>query len=357
MKSLLWIPLSCVLACEVTRPYGSFEPVVRDAGGPSGFDDDDAGDDDDDDDEAAAGPAPIPGRDGATRPTPAGMRDGGTGPGEEPDEPKPGNEPGPPAPPPNSPLAPYVGTYLMRMDMFSQVESKVLTTTLRVKNRVSNLLLAEVRVEGDRLISQETLCHQTYAHNCESGCADGWRTTPDAKLSAFLPRASTGRAYVVDGSMLRAEQAVIALGFDDDDVSSSTSVPTDLNDARLWKLEPSDPKRVGLRTRLQTQVSVARFDCVVSAVQLFATTFEGAVGEAASPLEGVSFNLATPPMPAASLAAEGEPSSYCNQKTLGEQASAGGKDGAQLVRFSKTGSRDTCPDVAMFEQALPAQAP
>ena len=349
MKSLIWTPLLCVLACEVTRPYGSFEPELRDAGEPGGFDDEDGGAE-----EKPAGPAKIPGRDGGARPSGSAMRDGGAASGDPPDSP---NEPGPPAPPPDSPLASYVGTYLMRMDMFSQVESKVVTTTLRLKNRVSNLLLAEVRVEGDRLISQETLCHQTYTHNCESGCTDGWRTTPDAKLPAFFPHASTARAYVLDGSTLRAEQAVVALGFDDDEVSASTSVPTELSDARLWKLEPSDPKRVGLRTRLQTQVSVARFDCVVSAVQLFATSFEGAVGEAASPLEGVSFALATPAMPGASLAAEGEPSSYCNQKTLGEQAASGGKPGEQLVRFSKIESRDTCPDVAMFEQALPARAP
>ena len=351
MKSLLWTPLVCVLACEVTRPYGSFEPEVRDASGPGGFDDDEAGGGDED--MPPEGPAKIPVRDGGARPAGNGMRDSGGGGSQPP----PANEPGPPAPPPDSPLAAYAGTYLMRMDMFSQVESKVLTTTLRLKNHVSNLLLADVRVEGDRLISQETLCHQTYTHNCESGCSDGWRTTPDAKLPAFFTHANTERAYVVDGSMLRAEQAVVALGFDDPPVSADTSVPTDLSDSRLWKLEPSDPKRVGLRTRLQTQVSIAKFDCVVSAVQLFATTFEGAVGEASSPLEGVSFNLATPAMPGASLAAEGEPASYCNQKTLGEQAASGGKPGEQLVRFRKIESRTTCPDVAMFEQALPARAP
>ncbi|MET0285012.1 MAG: hypothetical protein ABW352_11095 [Polyangiales bacterium] len=329
MKRLAWTSLLLIVGCDMGRPYGSYMPrqtddeSARDAG---------TRDADDDGDEGPSTGVVIPPRGGD-------------------------DAPGPDQPPPDSPLAAYAGTYLMRMDMYSALSTSVATTKLAVNNRISNFILAKIGVEDDRLVSQETFCHQTYAHNCTSGCVDGWRTTPDKGLAVVFPRSQAGRSYRIDGDVLVGEQSVFALGFEDENVSETTVLPKDMNDARLWKLESGG---VGLVTRLQTKVTafgiMQTFDCEVSAVQLFGSSFEGGLGEPEAPLEGVRFKMDVPALAAAPLAAVGMPTAFCNTKAISEQE-AEGSAGESYVRFRKTDIEDECPTVGVFEEQLPADPP
>lgn len=324
MKSSLWFML--VLAgCAVARPSGSYkdpvpEPVEDADAAPPGFGGGDVG-------KRADASVKIPRRDGSTNQSSS-----------------------------SSPLAPYTGMYLMRMDMFSTSETNLLATTMRVTGRVSNLVLAEVRIEDDQLVSHETLCHQTFANECE-GCSDGsWRVTPDDNLAKFFPRASASRALAIGDGEISGDLAVMAIGFDDENVSERTKLPARADDDRLWKLDPQDPDRVGLRTRLQTQVLLAKLDCVVTAAQLFASRFVGALGEdPESPLEHAAFTLDTAETAGSSLEVGGQPPIYCNQQLLAMQAPA--QPSTQIVRFHRTDITDSCPPVTVFDEALPPDPP
>lgn len=322
MKSSLWFML--VLAgCAVSRPSGSYrdpmpEPVEDEA--PPGFTGGEVG-------QKADASVKIPRRDGSTNQSSS-----------------------------SSPLFPYTGMYLMRMDMSSTSETNLLATTVRVTSHASHLVLAEVRIEDDQLVSHETLCHQTFANECE-GCSDGgWRVTPDDNLAKFFPRASASRVLAIGDGELTGDLAVMAVGFDDRNVSERTKLPASLDDDRLWKLDPQDPERVGLRTRLQTRVLLAKLDCVVTAAQLFASRFAGPLGEdPESPLEGTAFSLDTAETQGRALEVGGQPPIYCTEQLLAMQAPA--EPSTQVVRFKRTDITDSCPPVSVFDEALPPEPP
>lgn len=320
MKSSLCFLVLLAGGCAVSRPDGSYNertPPSDDA--PTGFSNEEGGQKD--------ASVKIPGREGGTA--------------IDPDS--------------DSPLAPYQGTYLMRMDLFSTVGLGDLAPDLNVRSRISNLLLAEVRLEGDQLVSHETLCHQTFTNVCGL-CSNGFHVTPDENLFRFYPRASSERALRVSDGALTAGVASLAVGFDAENVDAQTALPTTASDERLWPLSASDRSRVGFRARVRTEAATVKLDCVVTAAQRFTSSFRGAVGkDADSPLEGAAFTLDTNATRLSVLGVEGTPEGLCDAELLGGLPLPPRDE--QRVRFARVDPTDRCPPISVFETKLSARAP
>jgi hypothetical protein len=262
---------------------------------------------------------------------------------------------------PEHPLAALAGRYLMRMDLYSTAEASEALTTLRVRNRVSNLLLVQVSTGADEthVVTRETLCHQVFEHFCEDGCKS-WKSTNDPDVAGlFFEQRPVARELAVDGASrsLTAAKAALALGFDE--LDGENELPADRDDARVWTLGSGSAERSGLFTRLVAEIPpLISVDCFVSTVQRFVTSFTGTLqASGALSLEDVEFELVTDGTKAAAIWAEGTPTSYCTTSQLSADAPSGSTvEGRQIVRFARF-SGSGCPAAAAFEDALPAKPP
>lgn len=340
-----WVLASLLLgACHVPRPEGSFEPA-------------DAGDGQSDLGKLfEKKDAAVDARAHDARASIA--RDAGTTPPEtdagDDDEPMETTDP-------ENPLAGLTGRYLMRMDMYSTAQVKEALSTLRMRSRVSNLLVAEVSL-GDsegRLVSRETLCDQTYAHACEEGCTS-WETSLDPGLSAefFAERNWTRELELdADARTLKGGELTMALGFDE--VDGESALPSSTSDARVWMLESDGQERSGVVTQLLGSVPPLSFDCFVSTVARFVTTFSGPLSQqGALSLEHASFDLSTDRSDGRVIWAQGKPASYCSTSQLNAEqgTSSSATDITQTVRLARS-EAEGCPSADTFDEALPADPP
>ena len=259
------------------------------------------------------------------------------------------------------PLAELAGRYLMRMDLYSTAEATEALTTLRVRNRVSNLFLVQVSTGADvtHVVTRETLCHQVFEHFCEEGCTS-WKSTSDPDVAGlFFEQRPVERELAVDGASrsLTAAKAALALGFDE--LDGENELPEDRDDERVWTLGSGSAERSGLFTRLVAEIPpLISVDCFVSTVQRFVTSFTGTLkASGALSLEDVEFKL-TAGTEAAVIWAEGTPTSYCTTSQLNADDAPSGSavEGMQIVRFARF-SGNGCPAAADFDDLLPAKAP
>ncbi|MDB4989574.1 MAG: hypothetical protein JWN04_4752 [Myxococcaceae bacterium] len=242
-----------LVACEVPRPVGAYVP---DAGasfnaGQYGFESDE-------------------------------VADGGSAPGDEnPDSQQAGEADAATDTPvaivdnPDQPASVLQGRYLMRLDVYSTASATSLGNTLTLKNRVSNLMVADLILNADgSLHARETLCTQSYLHQCVSNCTN-WKTDVDDQLpKKTMPRVVERDYHVSASGMLTADSLVMPIGFDED--PARPDLPMVETDDRVWTLVAGSP-RYGVNTHLTAKLGplMTALDCVVATVQRFSSTFGG----------------------------------------------------------------------------------
>lgn len=352
MKFLLVLLCGLLGACEAPRPIGAWEPKYPDAGRTDidalgdDTDDEKATDDDDlagqtDDDEKA----PTPGKDATVKPP----MDAGT-----------------PAPA-TGPYGRLPGKYLMRMDSYTEVDATEGSNRLHVQNRVSNLVFVTLRVDEDgNLVGDEKLCDQTYTVTCLQGC-NYWNTKLDPVAQKnFVQNVTATRAYTLEDGVLKGGESTMLLGFKADEATSSTKLPTSLSDGSLWKLDGSDPKRVGLRTIIDAELKTsgafpitAKFACNLVTVQRVtgSFTFSGietsdkdAIAAAFRPFESTELSgLNTLDAVAGSTSASST-RSFCSIETFSGKSPT--KE-TNAVKFKRADDLSGCPTGAEFEKMFP----
>jgi hypothetical protein len=171
------------------------------------------------------------------------------------------------------------------MDSYSSVDATQGSNKFHVDNRVSNLMLFNLRVDGEKLIADEKMCDQVYQHLCGPGCGS-WVTVLDKALrTSFFPETTIEREYRLDGDTLLATEATMPLGFSAEGASPTTPLPTSASDPKVWKLDGvaasnPDPNRVGVLAQIQAKLKTSGafqqefpFNCTVSTVQRLTTSF------------------------------------------------------------------------------------
>jgi hypothetical protein len=311
-------------ACTMARPEGAFDGT--DPPDPDAADEPDADDDDDDDVEPIVDARVIP-RPEASGPRPTS--DAGQTPSRVDGEVKP--------PVSGDPREALAGRYLMRMDMYSSLDTAG-TPRIQLRNRVSNLFLVDVVFDGERLQAREALCDQTYAHRCQSGCR-GWSTKIDSAVRAeyFGGARTIEREYGYDeaSGKLTAKQSAISLGYDEREGQSA--VPTDASDPRVWK-KGGGP---GLYTIFEATPSIGgTITCQVSTVQRFTTEFSGTMSGTPSSLDGKEFSFTTMTMGGVIGEPTGSSRTQCTRERFEMQPNP--QNEKFVVRF-KAYSGDACP--------------
>ncbi|MET0284575.1 MAG: hypothetical protein ABW352_08905 [Polyangiales bacterium] len=333
-------PLALLLAlgaCTPDRPDGAYKPVYTDGGRPcrAGYCDDAAADEEDASDDLAF-PEPDAG-DGFE--LDAGERNL------------------------DDPLTGLEALYLMRVDYYSIVDERdQLNNRLRLKNRVSNLFLTELKSVDGKLRAREKMCFQSSAHKCLDGCMD-WDTVYGPRLpNEYKKMAPIERTYTIatnaDGSYkLTAERSLMPLGYSEP-APGNTPLPTQLSDPRVWQLTDVTTSARGVQTTLQGTLIAGplrpALDCEVDSVMLFGTAFQSQLARLdAAALAERSPQVSTAGSKAQVLYVDGDPAAVCTEEELAGRS--GGTETA-LVRFRKTDLR-ACPGSANeFEQLFPVTA-
>ena len=322
-----------LVACEVPRPAGAFEPRDAYSAASHGFGLPEAGSSDDD-------PVEVP--DPMMPTSPAGHPDASTAVTAPPD--------------PSNPASLLQGRYLMRVDLYSTASASSAGTTLTLTNRISNLLVATLTLQADgTLASHETLCNQTYDSHCVSSCSN-WVTEVDRDLPKKCVSSVVDRAYSVDASgKLQAAAALMPIGFVED--PNVKALPTDQTDPRVWVFGDPSANRYGVNTHLTATLGTPpllteKLDCVVATVQRFSTVFSGQLD-----LKFGKDALVQKPMLADSSATTGKtiyvdgvPTMYCNKNSLNMTSEA--SDTLTTVRFQHYDEGANCPATAQAYDGL-----
>lgn len=338
--------LLSLAACTVARPDDSFVPKEDDDADDDvdpqpteGFDDDVEDDDTADDDE--------PPRD-ARVPAEGGGRTNDAG--------APGRRDSSMSGPSGSGLDALAGTYLMRMDMYSSVAT-TRTPMLRLKNRVSNLMMVDLRVDDGKLVASEWMCDQSYAHSCESSNCKSWKTQLNSMVrSGYFgdPERAVTRSLSFDPESreLKGERASIPLGYDEKE--GEQAVPSTRDDARVWKIGSEGRGMFSLMTAsVQIAVSAQEVACEVENAQRFTTVFAGKLAAGTLSLEGVSFPLDLDATDGEVLAvrAANSTSASRSQCTKANFEDSSGMQGTATVRFKRFEGQ--CPSAAQFDSMFP----
>ncbi|MDB4972113.1 MAG: hypothetical protein JWN48_454 [Myxococcaceae bacterium] len=323
-----WLWLGLLWACDVARPDGSFMPVAEQHS-EHGFGRADA-------------EVPLETEGDASRPA-TEAPDGGQPPSVVSD--------------PGNPLAVLQGSYLMRVEVYSTASASKLGNTLTLKSRVSNLMVAAVRLKSDGTLgAHETLCTQSYTHECVSNCSN-WTTTVDPELPKHCVSRAVDRDYVVSASgALRVAPSVIAIGFDEQDGISA--LPTDPSDPRVWHMGAPDEERYGVNTHLTAtlgSLATVPLSCYVGTVQRFSTAFSGQLDLTtfgADALVQKPMLADSGPSSAATIYVDGQPSDYCNKAQL-DSASQQTPDEITVVRFKRYDGVECPTSQAAYDAVFP----
>ncbi|MDB4989573.1 MAG: hypothetical protein JWN04_4751 [Myxococcaceae bacterium] len=326
---LATLALTLLAGCELSRPEGAFVPDARTASPDQhGFGD-------------AASPDDGPQHDDA------GMAQ------NEPDTGIIMGDPG-------NPLSALTGWYLMRVDVYSTASASSLGNTLTLKSRVSNLMVAGLSLKADgTLTAHETLCTQSYYHECVSNCS-GWRTDVDPGVPKQCMNRVIDRDYVVSPTgALQVGASAFAIGFNETD---APALPADQTDPRVWKLGTPDQARYGVNTHLTAQLGplgTTMLDCYVGTAQRFSTSFAGKLdlktyGKDA--LVQKPMLVDTSPSTAATIYVDGTPAQYCDKMTL-KTTSQQTPDEISVVRFKRYGGVNCPTSTSGYEAAYEAAFP
>lgn len=254
---------------------------------------------------------------------------------------------------PADPLSKLVGNYLMRVDVYSEADVSQSGTAVSTSNRVSNLLLAKVRLQDGRLISSETLCHQSYSTTCLKNTCSEWKTeVVSAIAKRYFPQLKVERAYDVnDTGKLVAERSVLALGFDED--AAVDALPINTLDPRVWVTTPNNTAIYGLGTVINAKVGFVLLECLVNAVQRFATAFGGQLDMSLSdPLTQKAMLVDTGGTAGATVDAKGSPNPPCNKSSI-DAAGAKANESTTVVRFRRTDLANCPASISDFESKFP----
>lgn len=318
------LSLVALSACEVPRPEGAYEPTP--------FED-------------YASEKMATSRDAGPRtpPTIARPRDAGEG-----------------APPPSvsadsgaqvstesSELDALAGVYVMRLDHYSTLE--VRNPPLLVQNRVSNLMLVDVRRgAGNTLVASELICDQVYAHRCDEGCTT-WETSLDSAVYKKLDQVKPVERELLYDPMTRTltgKEARLALGFED---NGSDALPVDKADQRVWQLGSGVAMLSSIHARIKVGMIATNVDCGLASVQRFRSSFSGKLQAAG--LDGAMF---TPELEYEVKDVEViGPRTQCDATKVSSEDLI---DKRKVLRFKKV-DVEQCPDAAAFERLLPGDPP
>lgn len=168
------------------------------------------------------------------------------------------------------------GRYLMRWDVLGTASSNFLGGEMKVRSRLSTLVVAELSVEGGKLMSKERVCTQVAEQKCESICDTASTVVDPRTIKDFLLKKYQAREFTLssDGT-LTAERAVAQLGYDDTDLD--TAAPTSSDDKRVWDVISGSP-REGFLTKVSISSLGLTVACNVYGTQKFVTTFSGKLG-------------------------------------------------------------------------------
>lgn len=357
---------ACLVACDPARPAGAFSPAYPEEGQDDGFaKKTDASAHVAPDQTAGKTPDATPDDTGSsdTSDTSDTSEQGGSS-SSSADAASPVD-----VMPVGGPSAGLKGSYLVRMDNYSSASATKDGTTLLVHNRLSNLFVVTLTPQEDgTVLSHEVLCDQTYWNYCDTGCTkhDAWTTSLDSRVAKFFAGRAFDRTYTVDtAGKLVAPLSAMALGFEAGEggrVDVGAPLPTSKSDSHVWHLNPSDSANPsGVRTEFTINSLASAppltltqaVDCIVSSVQIYATTFSGQVDlKAKDPLDGKSFVLDTSGSQGLSLevTAKGVGSNtYCTKANVDGATPA---DEKSWIRFKRRALGEVnCP--ADFESKFP----
>jgi hypothetical protein len=332
MKSLArlsLVSLALLASCDLTRPGGAFQPKEYDPR-QHGFGDEDADLPDEDPSSDDAGEQTDP-------------PDGSDGP--------------PVVVDPANPLSVLQGLYLMRVDVYSTASATSLGNTLTLNSRVSNLMIASLTPKDDgTLTAHETLCTQSYYHECVSNCS-GWKTDVDPELPKLCVSRVIDRDYTVSAAgAFSAAASTIPIGFNE--VDGNGALPVDPTDARVWTMGTPDQDRYGVNTHLTAKIGplgTTSLDCIVSTVQRFATSFAGTLdlktyGKDALVQKPMLADTAA--STAATIYVDGVPTQYCNKAQL-DTTSQQAPNEISVVRFKRYTGLNCPTSEAAYEALFP----
>jgi hypothetical protein len=251
-------------------------------------------------------------------------------------------------------LEPLAGRYLLRLDTLGTAMSpSPLGGSLRIRSRVSNLIVAELSVEGDHLVGKERVCTQAVEQRCDEGCATASTVVDSRTISGFLLKQFQQREYTLSGDgTFTGGRSVATLGYTGDVDAPSPSSP---DDKRIWDVDPSTPLLEGFLTKLKLTVQGVPIgvECLAYGTQKFVSAFSGKLGGTGSAPE-------FPEMPVdldgSEANALGASSMACNSDGVETPID---ESNARMVRYGDELSDDAfwnCPTAAVFDKELPPTA-
>jgi hypothetical protein len=263
--------------------------------------------------------------------------------------------PRPDAGPSSVNLEALAGRYLMRWDVLGTAKSNFLGGEMRIRSRLSTLVVAELKVEGNKLVSEERVCTQIAAQKCESIC-DTARTVVDPRtIEDFLKKKKQTREFTVSGDgTFTAERSVAQLGYDDEDLDGE--VPTSSDDERVWDVEAGDP-REGFLTSITVKALGLGPTCQAFGTQKYVSSFSGKLGGSDdAPTLPTIMALDLLDSAAATL---GSSDATCNEQAMMAESPID-EANARMVRYGDDLSEDAfwaCPADSVFNEKMPGSEP
>ncbi|HEX5656967.1 MAG TPA: hypothetical protein VFX59_07215, partial [Polyangiales bacterium] len=213
--------------------------------------------------------------------------------------------------------------------------------------------VAELAVEGGKLVSTERVCTQIAAQKCLKTCSKATTTVDPRTINQFLLKKTQKRDWTLaaDGT-LSGSYSVAQLGYDDEDLD--VAPPDSSSDDRVWNVDTSDEVREGFLTRVNVTASpLPEVKCTAYGTQKFATALKGKFD--GSEASAVSLELDLTGSDAKTL---GFKETVCDSQAAGAESPVD-KQSAQIVRYEELEGDAfwACPEVSVFNAKLPGAEP
>ncbi|MET0286012.1 MAG: hypothetical protein ABW352_16130 [Polyangiales bacterium] len=257
----------------------------------------------------------------------------------------------------NEKLDALKGRYVMRWDVVGTATSTSPLSggPLAIRSRLSTLVIAELSVDGDKLVSTERICTQVAQQKCKDGCTSA-TTTVDTRTIGILKTKNQKREFTLDGDTLTGEYSIAQLGYDDEDLD--TPAPTSNTDERVWNIDSSTPAREGFLTKVSVTLTGVPLPiaCNAFGTQKFVSKFTATVGDEGALTFSGDNNLDLEPSEAPALGSD--------VQACDDQASMAKtpieKSTARMARYGDDLSDEAfwaCPAESVFNSELPPTEP